>query len=76
MLDSTKKRLDLEKLSLEMMGLDDAGYKSASGHCGIQVKGHCCSTRWQTRRESRPRTVILMKRSKETAEQRNQQFET
>ena len=40
MLDGTKKRLDMEKLSLEMMGLDDAGYKARFRDTAeVQVKG-------------------------------------
>jgi trigger factor len=77
MLDSTKKRLDLEKLSLEMMGLDDAGYKARFRDTAeVQVKGALLLDALAEQEGIKVEDNELDEKIKETAEQRNQQFET
>lgn len=77
MLDSTKKRLDLEKLSLEMMGLDDAGYKTRFRETAeIQVKGALLIDALADQEGIKAADNEVDEKIKETAEQRNQQFET
>jgi trigger factor len=77
MLDSTKKRLDLEKLSLEMMGLDDAGYKSRFRDTAeVQVKGALLLDALAEQEGIKVEDNELDEKIKETAEQRNQQYET
>ena len=77
MLDSTKKRLDLEKLSLEMMGLDDAGYKTRFRDTAeVQVKGALLLDALAEQEGIKVEDNELDEKIKETAEQRNQQYET
>jgi len=77
MLDSTHKRLALEKLSLDMMGLDDAGYKARFRETAeMQVKGALLLDALAEQEGIKVEEGELDEKIKETAEQRNQQFET
>jgi trigger factor len=77
MLDSTKKRLALEKLSLEMMGLDDTGYKTRFRDTAeIQVKGALLLDALAAQEGITVEESELDAKIREIAEQRNQQFET
>jgi len=77
MLDSTHKRLAMEKLSLDMMGLDDAGYKTRFRDTAeVQVKGALLLDALAEQEGIKVEDGELDEKIKETAEQRNQQFET
>lgn len=76
MLDSTKKRLALEKLSLDMMGLDDTGYKARFRDTAeIQVKGALLLDALADQEGITVEESELEAKIREIAEQRNQQFE-
>jgi trigger factor len=77
MLDSTNKRLAMEKLSLGMMGLDDAGYKARFRDTAeVQVKGALLLDSLAAQEDIKVEDNELDEKIRETAEQRNQQFET
>jgi trigger factor len=77
MLDSTKKRLDLEKLSLEMIGLDDAGYREKfRDSAATQVKGALLLDALAAQEEIKVADNELDEKIRETAEIRNQPYET
>ena len=77
MLDSTKKRLALEKLSLEMIELDDASYKARFRDTAeTQVKGALLLDTLASQEGITVEESELDAKIKEIAEQRNQQFET
>lgn len=76
MLDSTKKRLDQEKLSLEMIGLDDAGYRERYGEpAATQVKGALLLDALAAQEEIKVEDIELDQKVTEMAGQRNQPFE-
>lgn len=76
MLDSTKKRLALEKLSLEMMGLDDEGYKTRFRDTAeIQVKGALLLDALAAQEGIKVESNELDEKIREIAEQRNQPLE-
>ena len=76
MLDSTKKRLEQEKLSLEMIGLDDAGYRERYREpAATQVKGALLLDALAAQEEIKVEDIELDEKVTEMAEQRNQPFE-
>ena len=76
MLDSTKKRLDQEKLSLEMIGLDDAGYRERYREpAATQVKGALLLDALAAQEEIKVEDIELDEKVTEMAGQRNQPFE-
>jgi trigger factor len=76
MLDGTKKRLDRDKLSLEMIGLDDAGYRERYREtAATQVKGALLLDALAAQEEIKIEDNELDESIRETAEQRNQPLE-
>jgi len=76
MLDGTKKRLDRDKLSLEMIGLDDAGYREQYREtAATQVKGALLLDALAAQEEIKIEDNELDESIRETAEQRNQPLE-
>ncbi len=76
MLDTTKKRLETEKLSLDMIGLDDAAYRDKYKETAeSQVKGALLLDALAAHEEIKIEDAELEEKIRETAEQRKQEFE-
>jgi trigger factor len=77
MLDSTKKRLETEKLSLDMIGLDDAAYRERYKETAeSQVKGALLLDALAAQKEIKIEDSELEEMIRETAEFRKQEFGT
>lgn len=77
MLDGTKKRLEREKLSLEMIGLDDAGYRERYRvTAATQVRGALLLDALAAQEEIKVADNELDEKIRETAEERHQPYET
>jgi trigger factor len=76
MLDGTKKRLSMEKLSLEMMGLDDDGYRARFREAAeSQVKGALLLDAVSAKEEIKVEDNELDEKIREIAEQRMQEYD-
>jgi trigger factor len=77
MLDSTKKRLEAQKLSLEMMGLDEESYRVRfKGTAETQVKGGLLLDALAGKEGITVEDSDIDERLREIAAQHNQSFET
>jgi len=76
MLDGTKKRLSMEKLSLEMVGMDDEKYKAKYRESAEdQVKGALLLDAVAEREGIKVEDADVDDKIREIAEQRNQEFD-
>jgi trigger factor len=76
MLDSTKKRLAMEKLSIEMIGLDEEGYKARFRETAeSQVKGALLLDMLAENEGIKVEESEVDEKIRETAEQRNQDYD-
>jgi trigger factor len=75
-LDSTKKRLSMENLSMEMIGLDEEGYKTRfRATAESQVKGALLLDMLAENEGIKVEESDVDEKIRETAEQRNQDYE-
>ncbi len=75
MLDGTKKRLAMEKLSLDMIGLDDDAYKKKFWETAeTQVKGALLLDALAAKEDIKVEDSELKEKIKELAEQHNQEL--